>query len=165
MVILKKGGCEHCERTYRYSLWHCGFGDNSYAYCDACGMLGLLNYSTPQVADLPRLKNEYAEIDESWEPYLRHCECGGNFRKGQSPRCPFCKEKLSPTHAAEHIETQAMVGNRGWHWQNDWSGVYCMAIDDPSNPGELRQIFDPLVMLQIKTPKMRSRWASLFSHR
>ena len=41
MVILKKGDCEHCQRSYRYSLWHSGFGDNSYAYCDQCGIRSL----------------------------------------------------------------------------------------------------------------------------
>jgi hypothetical protein len=70
MVIVKKGDCEHCEQFYRYSLWHSGFGDNSYAYCDECGMLGILNYSNPQVAGFPRLSQEYAEIDASWEPPL-----------------------------------------------------------------------------------------------
>ena len=53
MVIVKKGDCEHCGRLYRYSLWHSGFGDNSYAYCDDCGMLALLNYSNPYRSRIP----------------------------------------------------------------------------------------------------------------
>ncbi len=53
MVIVKKGDCEHCGRLYRYSLWHSGFGDNSYAYCDDCGMLALLNYSNPSRSWIP----------------------------------------------------------------------------------------------------------------
>ena len=163
MVILKKGDCEHCERNYRYSLWHSGFGDNSYAYCDQCGMLAILNYSNPQLAGLPPFTTQYAEIDDSWEPYLSACPCGGQFRKGQSPRCPFCSEKLSPTHAAEHIEAQAQGAGKGWRWQGDWHGVYCMAIDDPNNPGALLQVNDPILQAQPAKAKSRSRWALLFS--
>ena len=163
MVILKKGDCEHCSRNYRYSLWHSGFGDNSYAYCDECGALALINYTNPQVIGLPRPEMQYAEIEESWEPFLKPCPCGGRFRKGQSPRCPFCKEKLSPNHAAQHIEAQAHGAGRGWRWQNDWRGVYCIAIDDPSNPGALLQVIDPLNVPEHETTKSKSRWSLLFS--
>ena len=163
MVILKKGDCEHCQRSYRYSLWHSGFGDNSYAYCDQCGMLALLNYSNPQVAGFPLLSSQYQEIDESWEPFLKPCACGGQFRKGASPRCPSCNEKLSPTHAAEHIEAQAHGAGRGWHWQNNWSGVYCMAMDDPTNPGGLFQVSDPVINAATSKSKSKSRWSLLFS--
>ena len=91
MVMLKKGDCEHCGRFYRYSLWHSGFGDNSYAYCDECGMLALLNYSNESVAALPSPVDKFGEIEESWEPFLQACPCGGHFRKGASPRCPSCR--------------------------------------------------------------------------
>ena len=63
MVMLKKGDCEHCGRVYRYSLWHCGFGDTSYAYCDDCGMLATINYSSEGVADFPDPSARYQEID------------------------------------------------------------------------------------------------------
>src|SRR4029078_815811 len=99
MVMLKKGDCEHCGLFYRYSLWHSGFGDNSYAYCNECGMLALLNYSNEYVAALPSPVDKFGEIEESWEPFLQACPCGGRFRKGASPRCPSCREKLSASHA------------------------------------------------------------------
>lgn len=161
MVILKKGDCEHCGRFYRYSLWDCGFGDNSYAYCDQCGMLALLSYSHPFIAGLPKLGDLNAQIDESWEQYLRPCACGGSFRMGASPRCPHCNKELSPTHAAAHIEAQAQSTNKAWKWQNDWNGVYCLAIDNPQNPGTLRQMIDPVVQPEIVKPK--SRWLGIFN--
>ena len=160
MVMLKKGDCEHCGRFYRYSLWHSGFGDNSYAYCDECGLLALLNYSNEYVASLPPPADRFGEIEESWEPFLQVCPCGGHFRKGASPRCPSCREKLSPTHAAEHIEAQAM-GARGWSWQNNWSGLYCMAINDPLNPGSVLQVIDPIA--KPERAKAKRRWPLLFS--
>lgn len=163
MVILKKGECEHCNRNYRYSLWHSGFGDTSYAYCGDCGMLALISYTNPHVAGFPPLTNQYGEIEESWEPFLKPCVCGGRFSKGQSPRCPFCKERLSPSHAAEHIEAQALGAGKGWHWQNNWSGVYCMAIDDPYNPGAILQMIDPVIAPESQKAKARSRWSLLFS--
>jgi len=128
-------------------------------------MLALIHYTHPEVARFPPLKTQYAVIEESWEPLLKPCPCGGHFRNGQSPRCPFCNEELSPTHAAGHIEAQAhgQVGGRNWHWQNDWSGVYCMAIDDPGNPGTLLQVVNPVPTPEIEKPKPRSRWSQLFT--
>jgi hypothetical protein len=163
MVILKKGDCENCGRDYRYSLWHSGFGDYSYAYCDQCGLLATVSYTNPEVVALPVPLTPYSEIDPSWEPLLKPCPCGGRFRKGQSPRCPFCNQKLSPTHAAGHIEAHAHGAGRHWQWQNEWSGVYCMAIDDPSNPGALLQVVDPVLTSETEKPKPRSRWSQLFS--
>ncbi len=94
MVILKKGDCEHCGQLYRYSLWHSGFGDNSYAYCDECGMLAILNHTNPQVAGFPKSTQQYGEIEESWEALLQPCVCGGHFCKGASPRCLHCNHEL-----------------------------------------------------------------------
>ena len=161
MVIVKKGDCEHCGRLYRYSLWHCGFGDNSYAYCDECGMAGILNYSNPQVAGFPPLSIQHAEIDASWEPFLVPCVCGGHFRKGAAPRCLHCLEQLSPVHAAKHIAIQATGARKGWEWQNNWSGAYCMTMDDPNAPGNPRQMVDPVIKPEIAKP--RKRWPLLFS--
>jgi hypothetical protein len=155
MVTLKRGDCEHCGRFYRYSLWHSGFGNNSYAYCDQCGVLALLSYSNALVARLPILSVDCEEIDESWEPVLQPCSCGGRFRRGASPRCPFCKSRLSPTHAAEHIEAQALGAGRNWRWQNNWSGIHCMAVEDPRNPGSLLQIENPVGKPEVVKPKRR----------
>jgi hypothetical protein len=162
MVMLKKGDCEHCGRVYRYSLWHCGFGDTSYAYCDDCGMLATINYSSEGVADFPDPSARYQEIDIQWEPLLRHCECGGRFRKGAAPRCPHCNEPLSATHAAAHMEKQAVGAPKGWCWQGNWNGVYCLAIEDPRDPGTLRQMIDPVKSTE-REKKAKSRWSLLFS--
>ena len=160
MVMLKKGDCENCGRFYRYTLWHSGFGDNSYAYCDECGMLALLNYSNEYVAALPAPAEKFGEIEASWEPYLQACPCGGRFRRGASPRCPSCREKLSATHAATHIEAQAL-GARGWKWQNNWSGLYCLAMNDAQNPGSVLQVADPVA--RPERVKVKRRWPALFS--
>jgi len=160
MVMLKKGDCEHCGRFYRYSLWHSGFGDNSYAYCGQCGMLALFNYSNELVAALPTPAERFGVIDEAWEPHLKECPCGGSFHRSAAPRCPYCREKLSPMHAAEHIEAQA-VGARGWSWQNNWSSIYCLAMIDPQNPGSVLQVVDPI--LQPERARTRKRWPVLFS--
>jgi hypothetical protein len=161
MVMLKKGDCEHCRRIYRYSLWHSGFGDNSYAYCDECGMLGTLSYLNLDVASFPPPTVRYQEIDESWESLMRPCVCGGRFRKGAAPRCPFCREVLSATYATGHMEKQAFGAGKDWHWQKNWNGMHCMAIEDPHDPGTLRQMVDPVIRTESEKPK--SRWSLLFS--
>jgi len=37
MADVASGHCEHCTQSF-YQLYHCGFGDCSYAHCDKCGM-------------------------------------------------------------------------------------------------------------------------------
>jgi hypothetical protein len=161
MAIMKRGDCEHCGVLYRYTLWHSGFGDNSYAYCDHCGLLATISYLNPHAAALPPLSLQYAEIDESWEPHLQACHCGGRFRKGAGPRCPHCREKLSPSHAGDHIKAQAIGAPRGWQWQASWNGVYCMAIDNPQAPGTPLQRVDPIA--RPDPERTRRRWPLLFS--
>jgi hypothetical protein len=161
MMMLKKGDCEHCRRFYRYSLWNCGFGENSYAYCEQCGMLATISYANEETAEFPALSAKYMEIDQSWEQHLRPCNCGGQFRKGASPHCPYCHKALSAMYAAAHMERQALGAPRGWRWQCNWSGTFCMAIEDPREPGTLLQVVDPLI--RPETAKPKGRWSLLFS--
>ena len=91
MLLLNKGDCDTCGQTYHYSLWHAGFGESSYAYCEDCGMLATFNYANPVLSTLPPLSALNQEIDAEWEPLLHPCTCGGSFRKGASPRCPYCR--------------------------------------------------------------------------
>lgn len=139
MFALHKGDCEHCARTYRYTLLHAGFGDFSYAYCDSCGTLATFNYSNSFLVNMPRISAPHQVIDPEWEPYLDSCACGGHFRASASPRCVFCNSILSPEHAAHHIERNTVGAGRGWRWQGNWSDIYCIALEDPKDPGSLRQ--------------------------
>ena len=164
MFALHKGDCEHCCRTYRYMLLHAGFGDFSYAYCDCLRNARRLAY-TNRISricrdDLPT----HQEIDAGWEPYLRPCSCGGNFRKGASPRCVYCNSPLSADYAAGHIERNSVGATRGWRWQRNWHDMYCMVIEDPTNPGSLRQIADPIIRISIPKEKLGKRiWSNIFS--
>lgn len=143
MLTLYKGDCEHCHRTYRYTLWDARFGQYSYAYCDTCGMLATLFYSSESVELLPHPAVKYREIDATWEPLLASCACGGHFKKGASPRCVHCKKPLSAEFAAVHI-MQNVKGAKNWRWQGNWKDRFCMAISDPKNFGNLRHMVDPV---------------------
>lgn len=126
-----QGECEHCRSTFPYYLVHCGFSDTSYAYCDSCGMTALLSYWVPaQNKRLPKLPEcvPHQEICADWEPHLRPCACGGSFRKGASPRCPKCKERLSSELAANYIERNAPGTKKGWTWERSWHGLYCIVV-------------------------------------
>ena len=65
--------------------------------------------------------------------------------EGCLPAVPHCNSTLSPEYAAGHIERNSVGAARGWHWQRNWNDVYCMVIEDPNNPGKLRQITDPML--------------------
>jgi len=143
MFALHRGNCEHCHRGYNYELWHAPFGDFSYAYCDTCGLLATIDERNENVAQMPCATAQGQEMDAAWESYLRPCSCGGSFRKGASPRCPHCREALSARFAGAHISRNIVGTPRGWQWQDNWSESYCIAIEDPKNPGKMRHVADP----------------------
>ena len=136
MRKLDTGRCETCGKTFGYYLIHCGFGDCSYAYCDKCGCTAVLSYwSWDRSPNTPRLPDgcpPQQEICADWEPYLQSCECGGQFKKGASPRCPHCIERLSPELATTYIEKNAPGTKVGWTWQRNWHETYCIVIENRS---------------------------------
>jgi hypothetical protein len=162
MFSLQKGDCEHCARSYHYALFNATFGDYSYAYCDSCGYLATFGYSSAMMLTMPKLSTTNQVIDASWEPYIRPCLCGGKFRRGASPRCLYCHEPLSATHAAKHIERNTVGAPRGWQWQGNWKDSYCLAMEDPQNPGNLRQAMNPFRSQVEEEKQQKSGWRRFF---
>ena len=164
MFKLHKGDCEHCCRIYHYTLLHAGFGDYSYAYCDLCGSLATFGYSNSFMMNLPTPQAQHQVVDASWEPHIADCACGGHFLSSASPRCIFCNQPLSAEHAAPHIERNSVGAGRGWRWQKNWTDVYCMALEDPGNPGMLKQVIDPFADRSSRAEKpVRKGWTQIFS--
>jgi hypothetical protein len=151
MMMLNKGDCEHCHRTFRYTLWDALFGEYSYAYCDACGMLATIYDSNERAAALPPVEAKYREIDAAWEPFLAPCDCGGHFKKGAAPRCVHCNEALSAEYAAVHIAKNVKGTAKNWVWQGNWHDRLCMAIADPKDVGNLRHRVDPFLDTEEKS--------------
>lgn len=150
MFSLLKGDCEHCRRVYRYSLLDASFSDCSYAYCDTCGRLAIVNYSSSYMTSIPPISTPHQVIDAAWEAYLRPCSCGGRFRSDAAPRCIICQAQLSAEHAAAHIERNFIAGGRSWSWQRNWTGSYCIDIEDPTRPGEMRHDQNPFRNMNAK---------------
>ena len=163
MFALHRGDCEHCQRAYRYTLLHAAFGDFSYAYCDSCGMLATFSYSNSFLVRLPPPSSPHQVIDSAWEPFLDQCACGGHFRSGAAPRCLSCSSSLSADHAAAHIERNAIGAGRGWRWQRNWTDLYCIALEDPKDPGSLRQIEDPFLERKRADKPRKGLWSRIFS--
>ena len=120
--------CESCRVGFTYFLVHNGFNDSAYAYCDTCGMTALLSGWSKKIPAGVNLKI-HEVISESVEPFLQKCTCGGTFRRDASPRCPRCNSKLSATEAAKYIEANAPGAKKGWRWQRNWQGLYCITIE------------------------------------
>jgi hypothetical protein len=163
MFALHKGDCEHCSRTYRYTLLHAAFGDFSYAYCDCCGMLATFSYSNGFLVRMPPASSPHQVIDREWERFIGQCVCGGRFRSDASPRCPSCSLQLSAEHAASHIERNAIGAGRGWRWQRNWTDLYCIALEDPKDPGSLRQLEDPFAESKRAEKPHKGLWSRVFS--
>lgn len=93
---------------------------------------------------LPDNVGWHHEINSEIEPFLTPCFCGGHFRKGATPRCPDCGMTLSAESATNYIEKNAPGTAKGWRWQRNWSGIYCIAIEGPEQQGKLRLVKDPI---------------------
>jgi len=126
----KIGKCDKCSKQFTYSLMHCGFGDCSYAYCDICGKTAFFDdYKLPkELKGLLRYSVDSYVIPEQLESFIEKCDCGGHFRHNASPRCPHCKERLSPIEANKYIRSDS-PDKKGWHWQNSWTGIYAITVD------------------------------------
>jgi hypothetical protein len=132
------GKCDQCSKSFCYYLIHNGFNDSSYAYCDSCGMTALLNlYLIPKINI--KIKPHQA-IESKVEPFLQECSCGGKFRSEATPRCPHCHCSLSTIEATSFIEEHAEGTKKGWRWQRNWTGLYCIIIENKS----VRDIWKPV---------------------
>jgi hypothetical protein len=45
-------------------------------------------------------------------------------------RCPHCWQTLSAQAAADYIEMNAPGTKKGWQWQRNWCGTYCIVIEN-----------------------------------
>jgi hypothetical protein len=129
MRELSTGNCDHCNQTFGYYLGHCGFGDCSYACCEKCGKTAILSMWDKRMSKLPACVSQQ-EICAEWEPYIQPCECGGAFKKGACPRCPYCRQALSAETATAYIEANAPGTKKGWRWQRNWHATYCIVIEN-----------------------------------
>jgi hypothetical protein len=122
------GVCEHCAKKFSYSLFHNGFGDSAYGYCDRCSYTVILSGWTKTPADA-KLKIQ-APITKEIESFLKACPCGGAFRAPGGPRCPHCSQELSAILATTYIEANAPGTKKGWRWDQRWDGIYGIVIED-----------------------------------
>lgn len=122
------GSCDHCGGVFRYRLLHNGFGDSAYAYCDKCSFTVLL--SSWAKASQRISFRVHQRITPDIEPLLKPCPCGGRFRASADPKCPYCAKPLSATKATGFIEQNAPGTAKGWQWQQSWSGVYSIALNE-----------------------------------
>lgn len=123
------GTCEICEGRFDYWLCHCGFADGVYAYCDSCGMTAILSAWDKRMPRLPDCPGQQ-EICTAMEPFILPCSCGGAFKKGSAPRRPRSNCPLSAELAIAYIKKNAPGHLKGWNWQRNWSGLYCIVIEN-----------------------------------
>ena len=122
------GCCEHCAKKFSYQLFHNGFGDSAYGYCERCGYTLILSSWAKSPAGV-NLKIQ-APITKAIEPFLRACPCGGTFRAPGAPRCPHCSQELSAIIATSYIEANALGAMKGWRWDQRWDGIYAIVIEN-----------------------------------
>ena len=127
MAKLSTGNCETCHKDFEYAIYHCGFGDCAYAYCDRCGCCAILSGWFDGIPPGAALK-VHGPIEKRIEAMLMPCSCGGAFREDAHPRCSHCSHELDAVLASAYIERNAPGTAKGWAWQRNWSGGYCMDV-------------------------------------
>ena len=123
------GKCDGCSQQFGYTLIHCGFGDLSHGYCNRCGQTALLSAWYEAIPAGVGFKG-HRPIGPTVEVALRPCPCGGTFSGTASPRCPRCRHELDALSAATYLEANAPGTAKGWRWQRNWVGIYCIVIED-----------------------------------
>ena len=123
------GACEDCHKRFEYTLIHNGVNSSSYAYCERCGTVAILDLSDSRFPVESLKKSAYQVIAPGVEEHLKPCSCGGKFSAQSAPHCPFCQQPLSAVKAAAYIEQQAPKSAADWHWQNNSKGNYCMVVE------------------------------------
>lgn len=126
------GKCNNCLKNFGYTLIHNGFNETSYAYCDKCGKTAFFDsYSVPE-----KLKKIFVEesrhhvLSNKLEKFIQPCDCSGNFKHNASPRCPHCNGELSADSTREFIEKNSPATEKGWKWQNNWTDVYAIIVEN-----------------------------------
>jgi DNA-directed RNA polymerase subunit RPC12/RpoP len=122
------GSCDHCGGGFRYRLIHNGFNDSAYAYCDRCSFTILLSGWHPAAQRVHLAIHQ--RIASAIEVLLKPCPCGGVFHSSADPKCPSCSWSLSATTATSYIERNAPGTAKGWRWQQSWSGIYSIVLND-----------------------------------
>ena len=88
--------CEQCGRTVAVWCYNPRLGDGSILHCDSCPNQIHVGWNLSE-----ELTREVWPQTESVEDGLEHicqrlepCRCGGTFRSGLDPFCPFCHARL-----------------------------------------------------------------------
>jgi DNA-directed RNA polymerase subunit RPC12/RpoP len=94
--------CSRCARSFEYYRIDNQINDSWYIYCAKCGSTGLL-YSRNAFPQDVYEKSGY-ELASEAEPFLPACSCGGTFKHGAHPRCPYCGLELSRDEIVEMLD-------------------------------------------------------------
>jgi len=122
------GWCENCGSKFQYRLLHNGFGITAYAYCDKCSFTVVMSEWSEAAKRVPFRVHQ--RISPDVEHLLKPCPCGGAFRASADPKCPTCARPLSAVKATAYIEKNAPGTVKGWRWDQSWSGVYSIALNE-----------------------------------
>src|SRR5215813_12240193 len=119
------GRCGNCSKEFGYYLFHNGFGDSAYGYCDRCSYTVILSGWSKAPVNFELHKRITKEI----EPFLKPCPCGGVFRASSDPRCLHCFHEMSASKATGFMEANASGTAKGWRWDRRWDGIYGIVIE------------------------------------
>jgi len=93
--------CPNCQKEIKLRqkyFYHAGLSNRGFLYCDkGSSMLKFGSYN-PNYQRIVGPKHPWtltAEEKAKLEKHLTPCKCGGRFRFGAPPLCPFCQASLA----------------------------------------------------------------------
>lgn len=139
-----KISCYHCNGLLEFEYHHSGFGDETFFYCEKCGMtaaVGLYGkemsegrfyerfnlvkkYDVRDKKDLLAFGDNFRKMRVEISRHLKDCLCGGRFTIDAIPRCPICRRELEWDKIIDEIDKNSKrfgqpsfreCLKKGWH--------------------------------------------------
>lgn len=119
-----KISCYHCNELLEFEYHHSGFGDETFFYCEKCGMVATIDlygkemnegrfyerfnlikkYNVQNKKKLLAFENNFRKMRVEISQHLQNCLCGGGFSVDAIPRCPICNKEFEWDKTIDEID-------------------------------------------------------------
>jgi len=116
--------CSYCKRPIQLKgPYHAGFSNEGFLYCDKDATVLIFDSFNRYYNRVVPNKHPWmltTKEKQAVEHHLKPCQCGGIFKFGNKPRCPYCKKLIREFVDSMHylIIGKKVNGNKKSAWKN-----------------------------------------------
>lgn len=118
--------CEPCTARSRARIFHSGFSNVEYLYCNSCCCTAILDFFSERSAILRDLATRgwwswraSTTSCSQIEGTLDDCGCGGRFTFEAEPRCPVCQHVLDLASVKRQLDAESWWRSDAWRPRED----------------------------------------------